>query len=29
VQVFTVDRDGRNVRQITREGNNWTPNWSQ
>ncbi len=29
VQVFTVDRDGRNVRQITRDGNNWTPNWSQ
>jgi TolB protein len=28
-QVFTVDRDGRNVRQITREGNNTTPNWSQ
>lgn len=28
-QVFTVDRDGRNVRQITREGNNWTPHWSQ
>jgi TolB protein len=29
VQIFTVDRDGRNVRQITRDGNNWTPNWSQ
>jgi TolB protein len=28
-QVFTVDRDGKNVRQITREGNNFTPNWSQ
>lgn len=28
-QIFTVDRDGRNLRQITREGNNWTPNWSQ
>jgi TolB protein len=28
-QVFTVDRDGRNVRQVTREGNNSTPNWSQ
>jgi TolB protein len=29
VHIFTVDRDGRNVRQITRDGNNWTPNWSQ
>lgn len=29
VQVFTVDRDGRNVRQVTRDGNNQTPNWSQ
>ena len=28
-QVFTVDRDGRNLRQITRDGNNTTPNWSQ
>jgi TolB protein len=28
-QIFTVDRDGRNVRQITRDGNNFTPNWSQ
>ncbi|MGE0460071.1 MAG: Tol-Pal system beta propeller repeat protein TolB [Vicinamibacterales bacterium] len=28
-QIFTVDRDGRNLRQITREGNNFTPNWSQ
>jgi TolB protein len=28
-QVFTVDRDGRNVRQLTREGNNQQPNWSQ
>ncbi len=28
-QIFTVDRDGRNLRQITRDGNNWTPNWSQ
>jgi hypothetical protein len=24
-----VDRDGRNVRQLTREGNNQQPNWSQ
>jgi len=28
-QVFSVDRDGRNVRQLTRDGNNFTPNWSQ
>ena len=28
-QIFTVDRDGRNLRQITREGNNTTPHWSQ
>jgi TolB protein len=29
VQIFTVDRDGRNVRQITRDGNNQQPHWSQ
>jgi len=28
-QIFTVDRDGRNVRQVTKDGNNQTPNWSQ
>jgi len=28
-QVFTVDRDGKNVRQITRDGNNQQPHWSQ
>jgi TolB protein len=28
-QIFTVDRDGRNLRQITKEGNNTTPHWSQ
>jgi TolB protein len=28
-QLFTVDRDGKNLRQITREGNNKLPNWSQ
>jgi TolB protein len=28
-QIFTVGRDGRGVRQITRDGNNYTPNWSQ
>jgi TolB protein len=29
VQVFTVARDGNNLRQITREGNNKFPNWSR
>jgi TolB protein len=28
-QIFTVDRDGRNIRQLTKDGNNFTPNWSQ
>jgi len=28
-QIFTVDRDGRNLRQVTKDGNNTTPNWSQ
>jgi TolB protein len=28
-QIFTVDRDGKNIRQITKDGNNFTPNWSQ
>ena len=28
-QIFTVDRDGRNVRQLTRDGNNQQPHWSQ
>lgn len=28
-QIFTIDRDGRNLRQITRDGNNFTPHWSQ
>jgi TolB protein len=27
-QVFTVARDGKNVRQVTRQGNNFTPDWS-
>jgi TolB protein len=27
--VFTVGRDGRGLRQVTREGNNFTPSWSQ
>ena len=27
-QVFTVGRDGRNVRQVTRDGANFTPSWS-
>ena len=28
-QIFTIDRDGNNLRQITREGNNKFPAWSQ
>ncbi|MEZ5290121.1 MAG: hypothetical protein R2745_03485 [Vicinamibacterales bacterium] len=28
-QIFVVRRDGKDLRQITREGNNFTPNWSQ
>jgi TolB protein len=28
VQVFTIGRDGRGLRQLTREGNNYTPAWS-
>ena len=27
--VIAVDRDGKNIRQITKDGNNFTPNWSQ
>jgi TolB protein len=27
-QVFTIGRDGRGIRQITREGSNQTPAWS-
>jgi TolB protein len=28
-QIYTVDYDGRNIRQLTREGNNQQPHWSQ
>jgi TolB protein len=28
-QIFTIDREGNNLRQITREGNNKFPNWSR
>lgn len=28
-QIFTVARDGKDVRQITREGSNQQPHWSQ
>ncbi|OFW12196.1 MAG: hypothetical protein A3F69_04380 [Acidobacteria bacterium RIFCSPLOWO2_12_FULL_66_10] len=27
--VFTIGRDGKNVRQITRAGNNYEPDWSR
>ena len=29
VQVFTIGRDGRGLRQVTRTGNNFTPDWSK
>jgi TolB protein len=28
-QIFVIDRDGKNLRQITRNGMNRYPNWSQ
>jgi TolB protein len=28
-QIFTMARDGRNVRQVTRLGNNYQPDWSR
>ena len=28
VQIFTIARDGNDLRQITRDGNNYTPAWS-
>lgn len=28
-QIFTIGRDGKDVRQITRTGNNATPDWSR
>ena len=28
-QIFTISRDGKNVRQITRTGNNEMPDWSK
>jgi TolB protein len=28
IQVFTIGRDGRGLRQVTREGDNQTPAWS-
>jgi TolB protein len=29
VQIFTMARDGRNLRQVTQSGNNTFPNWSR
>ena len=29
VQVFTIGRDGRGLRQFTTPGNNYYPNWSR
>jgi len=28
-QIFTIARDGNDLRQITKEGNNGYPNWSR
>jgi TolB protein len=28
-QIFVVGRDGNGLRQVTKEGNNYTPNWSR
>jgi len=28
VQIFTIGRDGRGIKQITRDGSNFTPSWS-
>jgi TolB protein len=28
VQVFTIGRDGKGIRQVTRAGSNFTPDWS-
>ena len=28
-QIFTMGRDGKNVRQITRSGSNYQPDWSR
>jgi len=28
-QIFTITRDGRNLRQVTRSGNNYQPDWSR
>jgi TolB protein len=28
-QIFTIARDGTGLRQLTRLGNNWQPNWSR
>jgi TolB protein len=29
VQIFTIARDGRDLRQVTRVGNNYQPDWSR
>ena len=28
-QIFTMARDGKDIRQITRSGNNYEPDWSK
>jgi len=28
-QIYTISRDGRDLRQLTTAGNNFMPNWSR
>jgi Tol biopolymer transport system component len=28
-QIFTMARDGKDIKQLTRSGNNQQPNWSK
>ena len=28
-QIFTITRDGKNLRQLTKTGNNYQPDWSK
>ena len=28
-QIFTISKDGKNLRQITKVGNNYQPDWSK
>ncbi len=28
-QIFTITRDGKNLKQVTKSGNNYQPDWSK